>query len=391
MERISAQDGEDGSIALRSGLPDRTSLPSRTAARASIRASIDSGSGFWLLTGDAGVGKTWTWRGLTENLGHSETWLVADITPGLTAEQLYDRLTHSLGLTQTRSARETLREWLDVRNLDGGRTVLVLEECHNADAALLEEVRVLANQMEFASGLTSIGLVGQTTLLRRVTSRSYWSLASRISARVHLRSLDADEVATYLEILAPERPCSVRQAEGLHVATAGNPRLLRQKLAKLPAERMKIVAPLVVEPVSAKVEPRASVVSAGPLLGPSRPPIRLEEGVIEVGWRPDESTESDEDVLQENGELAVNDHYAALQAWNEWSRAQAPPPPQAEPSRVAAMVTNPVNVTVNVDDDDEELDESEAAEPPWVRADEQHGFSPFSPMFSRLKRTTDAE
>ncbi len=385
MERISAQDGEDGGIATRSAQPNREALPSRTTARATIRASIDSGSGFWVLTGDAGVGKTWTWRGLVESGGHHrETWLFVEVTPGLTADQFYSHLTNMVGLSEGRSPREAFRQWLDVRSLDGERTVLVVEECHNAEADLLEEARILANQLELASGLTSIGLVGQTSLLRRLTSRAYWPLASRLSAKVHLRSLDADEVTHYLSILAPRQTWTSAQAEDWQVTTAGNPRLIRQKISMLATRKPRFESPNEAEKVSPI--PTPLVMAAVPsLLGATRPPIRLEEGVIEVGWQPGQPSEAAEDSIGEGSEQAVNDHYAALQAWNEWSRAQEPTPVVAHPPPIQTVSKPDLS---DLEDDEEE---SYTEVTPWVRADEQHGFSPFSPMFSRLKRATDAE
>src|SRR5690606_14666853 len=70
-----------------------------------------------------------------------------------------------------------------------------------------------------------------------------------------------------------------------------------------------------------------------PPLIPSRPPLREEEGMIEVGWsgsleaeiRLSETLEdpaSREGFAQTAplGEETVEDHYAALQAWTEWAR-----------------------------------------------------------------------
>ena len=61
---------------------------------------------------------------------------------------------------------------------------------------------------------------------------------------------------------------------------------------------------------------------------PSRPPLRVEDGLIEVGWAGDPADEEpadfdDSDEIDEfdpeEGE-PVDDHYAALQAWAEWAR-----------------------------------------------------------------------
>ncbi len=376
MERISAQDGVDGRLALRSREANGEALPSRTKARASIRASIEAVNGIWVLSGDAGVGKTWTWRGLAQG-SESRSWLTIDVPPGLTGEGLYEQAVHLLGLPSSRPARVTLQEWLETRALDGDKTVLVLEECQNADATLLEEIRVLGNQIGLGQGFASIGLVGQTYLLRRLNTRAFWPFASRISTRVHLRSLDTDEVGLYLALIQPGQKWTSAQVEGWQVATAGNPRLIRQRLATIEPRTVQSQTTTTTEPKPAVIE--APVERAPSMLGPSRPPIRLEEGVIEVGWSPEGETKSSD---TDESELAINDRYAALQAWNEWSKAQtvqAPPPPKSPP--VLVPVTVPA----------EEADDLPSPEPPWVRADDHHEHSPFSPMFTRLKRATDAE
>ena len=389
MERISARDGVDGRIALSSPEANTEALPSRSKARESIRGSIDSGLGFWLLSGDAGVGKTWTWRGMAQASNLRESWLVVDVTPGITTEGLYQRIVHLLGLSTARPAREMFLEWLDIRALEDAKTILVLEECQNASAAFLEEIRVLVNQLDLNTGFASIGLVGQTELLRRLNTKVFWPIASRITCKVHLRSLDTDDVGSYLSMIAPERHWTASQVEAWQVVAAGNPRLIRQRLSTLEPVR-RHSEPISNSPISI---PSPSLVEAVPtpspaMLGPSKPPIRLEAGVIEVGWSPDEEEASSSTA--EESEFAINDRYAALQAWNESSKAQAPSPPVTART-VVKVVAPPPPPLEEIDDPSEEVDDPSSPEPPWVRTDDHHEHSPFSPMFTRLKRATDAE
>ena len=82
-----------------------------------------------------------------------------------------------------------------------------------------------------------------------------------------------------------------------------------------------------------------------PALIPARPPLRFEEGLVEVGWegdleaeltRPEVSTSEPEGVATEDdgrNEEVVEDRYAALQAWAEWSRnRERSAPVAAEPA-----------------------------------------------------------
>ena len=95
-----------------------------------------------------------------------------------------------------------------------------------------------------------------------------------------------------------------------------------------------------------------------PSLIPTRPPIRLEDGLVEVGWEGDLEAEptrpevapSEPEVEPpgeaDPGEELVEDRYAALQAWAEWSRnRERSAPAAADPATDAAP-------TATDDDDD---------------------------------------
>ena len=74
--------------------------------------------------------------------------------------------------------------------------------------------------------------------------------------------------------------------------------------------------------------------SETPSLIPTKPPIRVEEGLVEVGWDGDletEFAEPDDDDERHRGssgddssfnEELIEDRYAALQAWSEWTESQ---------------------------------------------------------------------
>ncbi|HEX8201244.1 MAG TPA: type II secretory pathway protein ExeA, partial [Isosphaeraceae bacterium] len=118
-----------------------------------------------------------------------------------------------------------------------------------------------------------------------------------------------------------------------------------------------------------------------PQFVPSRPPLRVEDGLIEVGWEPQAEPASeplDPDPATEGGDGSpepIDDHYAALQAWNEWAQNQgrhpAPASPDAEP---AGPNSRPAPALGQ-----------------YVWAEGQQGFAPYSQLFSRLSRAKDAD
>ena len=302
-------------------------LPSRRAALDLCRASI--GSGPILLTGDAGAGKTWLWHRLQAEAPASCLWLGVDLTPANGPGDFYRLLGRELGLGDPDSSRVEIADFLADRQADGYRRSLVIEEAHNLSADVWEEVRILANRLDRPDGFAGLLLVGQTALVRRLSTWPMAAIEARLSVRVHLGPIDADEALDLLTRLRPGHEWSRDEVEALHRDSAGNPRrLLRRVVAS--------ARPAPIEPKPVAIERRA--IEPGPLAGPARPPLRVEENLIEVGWSPEDSTEpaieDDDPALApgeprspaaQAGQEAVHDHYAALQAWREWSENQGSP------------------------------------------------------------------
>lgn len=189
-------------------------------------------------------------------------------------------------------------------------------------------------------------------------------------------------------------------------------------------------APII--PVSARSTPRSSV-----SLVPSRPPLRLEEGLIEVGWRGESSPRmdlTDDDVesvssppsragnesdrefpmredLARSTEVAIEeahdderidaepaeewleDPYAALQAWSEWARNREQ---VAEP--LTSLVATGENdgpagarsgsTPIVAKSTTESVAEANVGA--TIRAEAQHEFSPYGRLFSELRKNTQA-
>ncbi len=373
-------------------------LPSRAAAIESTRAALDGEPGPILLTGEAGAGKTWLVNRLAADRVVARRWLAVDLAPTTDPADFYCALGHGLGLYADEGARRPLGDFLAEQAVEGRDWVLVVDEAHNASADVLEELRLLSNRLGRPDGFAGLILAAQTRLARRLDTASLAGLAARISARVHLRPIDADEAADLLTLLRfrEGRSWSRAEVDDLHREAGGNPRRLL-RLANAGAPRpgdarlgARTPAPQrLLEPAATASEPPVR-----PRLGADRPPLRIEEGLIEVGWAGPELEDEPaaapspmllpaetETAVEESSEGAgedepVRDHYAALQAWDEWARNQGRQPAIAE---VSAPPIAP-------DDDSQDED------PPLVQSHPSQDFAPYSQLFSRLKRAvTDAE
>lgn len=371
-------------------------LPSRAAALDACRAALAAADGPVLVTGSTGTGKTWLLGRLAASPADRLEWLTIDLPPEAGPADLHASIAHALGFLDPPGDqshfRGRLADFLGERAEDGRRLALAIDEAHNAGTTALEEVRLISNRLGQPQGFEALVLLGQTPLGRRLAAPGAEGLAARLAPRVHLGPIDADEAAMLLNHHRPGRPWAVAEVERLHRQSAGNPRrLLRLADTAIPAQTL--LEPGFASPGSPPepAPPRATI----PLIGEARPPLRVEEGLIEVGWDPGsepriESRPAAEDHMPGPADETVeriDDHYAALQAWDEWARNQGRQPAIA--SRTATTRELRVEGTTAV----------EPAEPPAspvpghpnVWAEGEQTFAPYSQLFSRLKQARDAE
>src|SRR5262245_13903015 len=80
MDRVWASTDGAGDLARRPAT-DELALPSRGEAIVALRPVLEAQVGPVLVTGEAGVGKTWLWRRLQAEMLPSWRWAVVDVPP----------------------------------------------------------------------------------------------------------------------------------------------------------------------------------------------------------------------------------------------------------------------------------------------------------------------
>jgi general secretion pathway protein A len=370
-------------------------FPSRRAAAERMFAALSSGPA--LVTGEAGIGKSWLVRHICSQTSGDLSWFGVDLTPACRSDDLIHLIGYSLGLEMTAPGGEprlTLADYLDESTRDGRRLGLWIDEGHAASTDVLEEIRVLSNRLGHAGGLAAMILVAQTSLARRMGLRTLAALEVRLAARVHLQPIDADEALEYLSLALPELELDIELVEDWHRNSGGNPRrLLRLALERRPRAGLTFIP----SPRAALRDPKPNngamrpVVPAEPIV-PVKPPLRVGDGMVEVGWDAESEAErptegemlgaepiaalADAPVEQE-----INDHYAALQAWEEWAKNQGRTSPRVLVGNDAA----PTDLL-----DSESINDSASRHPvlsehPLVWAEGEHEFAPYSQLLSRLR------
>jgi type II secretory pathway predicted ATPase ExeA len=369
--------------------PESVILPSRRQSLSAIQAALQSGP--VLLTGEAGIGKTWLARRLRCETATNLRWIEVDLAPSTDPDDLFRAVAHSLGLELSGGeddVRFSVAEALAEQAIDGRRWGLCVDEAQVASNDVLEEVRVLSNRLGQSGGFAALLIIGQTPLSRRVDRRTLAALEARLSLRAHLRPLDADEAKLLLDGMTGGDTINPDQSDDLHRASEGNPQRLLRLAGGLLGSRRALATPLNDSPT-----PNETSVE----ILPSRPPLSVGEGMIEVGWDADPemsgsvtvtppsstvSTNHLQSTIPHDGETPneepVSDHYAALQAWNEWARNQG---------RGSAIQPSGDDAIVEADLEHELAEPVGTAlqENATVWAEGQQGFAPYSHLFSRLQ------
>jgi len=170
-------------------------------ALAHMRYGVENRSGFVLITGEAGAGKTTICRSFANGLdGNVELALV--FKPKMTAIELLRKINREFGLPSSGETILDLVETLNVYLLDAAASsktcVLVIDEAQNLSPEVLEQIRLLSNLETDTEKLLQIILLGQPELNDKLRLEELRQLNQRITTRYHLTPLDEQETLEYI-------------------------------------------------------------------------------------------------------------------------------------------------------------------------------------------------
>jgi putative secretion ATPase (PEP-CTERM system associated) len=158
-------------------------------------------SGFILLTGEVGSGKTTLIRDLLEKR-YEHVVLSKIFNTRVTSEQLLAMINDDFGLTVQGKDKVTmirdLNEFLISQYAAGNQPILIIDEAQNLSPELLEEVRMLSNLEAATSKLMQIILVGQPELRTILAAPALRQLRQRININCHLQALNREELELYI-------------------------------------------------------------------------------------------------------------------------------------------------------------------------------------------------
>lgn len=191
-------------------------------------------SGFILLTGEIGAGKTTLIRHLLNQIESSiETAVIfnTNVTPDQLLAMILSEFEIAAPSPGKSESLEALHRFLIARYAQGGRTLLIIDEAQNLSREALEEVRMLSNLQSDDQILLQIMLVGQPELRARLRRPELAQLNQRIGVSYHIPHLAHEETAAYIA-------CRLEKAGGkpdiftpaamdlIHRASRGVPRTI---------------------------------------------------------------------------------------------------------------------------------------------------------------------
>ncbi len=198
--------------------------------------ALQSGTGFALVTGRVGCGKTTVVRSaLKRNRQQLNIGFVANTHRGFGA--LLPWLARAVGMKDPPAADSELYEAFVAHLLHeyaaGRRVVLLIDEAQNLTCDALEELRVLSNVNSGKDLLLQTVLIGQPELRATLARPDLAQFAQRISVDYHMDGLTREEAHGYvshrLNVAGGDPSLFSPEAIDLvHARTSGTPRLINQ-------------------------------------------------------------------------------------------------------------------------------------------------------------------
>jgi general secretion pathway protein A len=205
-------------------------------ALANLIYGVQSRKGFVLLSGEVGTGKTTMLECLRDFLHSQQIAFASLFNSRLTVEQFFELLAYDLELRCNRHSKTevllSLNSMLLERAGVGRTTVLIVDEAHNLEWDVLEEIRLLGNLENRRGKLLQIILAGQQELDRKMEAPEFRQLKQRIALRCSLRGFDVNDSIAYINSrmtragLQNQTVFSVELMNEICLRTQGIPRLI---------------------------------------------------------------------------------------------------------------------------------------------------------------------
>jgi len=170
-------------------------------ALAALKYGIMSNKGFVVLSGDAGTGKTTLINGMLDRL-EDDVMVTTVFDPRLDIVDFFNYLADGFGLKKRFSSKGDFivdfTRFLHKAHDDQKKVLLIIDEAHRIDNALLDEILLLSNIEKQNVKLLYIFFVGDTAFNTTIQSPGKKALKQRIIANCSLERLTKKETKAYI-------------------------------------------------------------------------------------------------------------------------------------------------------------------------------------------------
>jgi len=206
--------------------------PGHKEALAHLLYGLKEASGFVVITGEVGTGKTTILNAFLLKLPPRMPKVVVK-NPHIKPENLYFLLGEAIGVPEEKRSRDYVQVFEDRLKAIGG-AVLIVDESQGLSLEMLEEIRLLSNLETTNEKLVQIMLLGQQELNEKLRSPQLRQLKQRIGIKYHIPPLDSNETKDYIDhrlrvagYEPRERPLfTVSALSEIYRYTRGFPRLI---------------------------------------------------------------------------------------------------------------------------------------------------------------------
>lgn len=172
-------------------------------ALANLIYGVQSRKGFIVLTGEVGTGKTTMLECLRDYLYAHRIEFAFLFNSRIKPEEMYEMIAYDLDLRCDRTSKTeviyALNELLIQQVSEGRTTVLIVDEAHNLEWEVLEEIRMLGNFENRGGKLLQVILAGQPELDRKLDAPNLRQLKQRIVLRCNLKPFSEAETVEYIQ------------------------------------------------------------------------------------------------------------------------------------------------------------------------------------------------
>ena len=163
-----------------------------------LKAALEKGPFYGLLTGASGTGKTSLLRHVAGALDRHRVQVLYVAQARLSPSSLGRLLAQALHVGARRTHAETLRVLAQVIRDLPQRLALLLDEAQRLSVDAIEELRLLAESELDRGPLFTVVLAGPPEVRERLEAPELFALKRRLSVKVELTGLRADECRPFL-------------------------------------------------------------------------------------------------------------------------------------------------------------------------------------------------